>query len=62
MKASLEHWDVPPLIVEFRDEQFYVNDGRHRLEMFRQLGVTEINVVLWTTGEKDRKKVLEIIK
>lgn len=62
MKASLEHWDVPPLIVEFRGNQFYVNDGRHRLEMFRQLGVTEINTVLWTTGEEDRKKVLEIIK
>lgn len=62
MKNSLVHWDVPPLIVEFRDNQFIVNDGRHRLEMFRQLGVKEIDVVLWTTGEKDRDRLLEVIR
>lgn len=62
MKDGLENWDVPPLIVEFRGNQFYVNDGRHRLEMFRQLGVEEIDVVLWTTGEEDKNKVLEIIR
>lgn len=62
MKDSLEHWDVPPLIVEFRNNHFYVNDGRHRLEMFRQLGVQEVDAVLWTTGEEDKNKVLELIR
>lgn len=28
MKNSLKDWDVPPLIVEYRDDQFFVNDGR----------------------------------
>lgn len=62
MKDSLEQWDVPPLIVEFRNNHFYVNDGRHRLEMFRQLGVDQIDAVLWTTGEEDKNKVLELIR
>lgn len=53
MKNSFEGWDVPPLIVEFKDGSFYVNDGRHRLEMYRQLGVEMIDVVLWTTGEEN---------
>lgn len=53
MKSSFQGWDVPPLIVEFKDGSFYVNDGRHRLEMYRQLGVEMIDVVLWTTGEEN---------
>ena len=59
MKSNLETWDVPPLIVEYRDDKFFVNDGRHRLEMYRQLGVDVVDVVLWTTGKDNRRKLLE---
>lgn len=62
MKNSLEDWDVPPLIVEYRDERFFVNDGRHRLEMFRQMGAQSIDVVLWTTGEDNVRKLLEVLR
>lgn len=51
MKNSLKEWDAPPLIVEYRDDKFFVNDGRHRREMYRQLKVEDVDVVLWTTGE-----------
>ena len=61
MKEDVEHWDVPPLIVNYRNGSFEVNDGRHRLEMYRQLGVKEINVVLWVTGDKDYKDLLEVL-
>lgn len=61
MKADKEHWDIPPLIVEFCNGTFRVNDGRHRLEMYRQLGAHEIDVVLWVTGEKDYKELLEVV-
>lgn len=61
MKNSFEDWDIPPLIVEFRDNRFYVNDGRHRLEMYRQLGMDMADVVLWTTGEENKKKLLEVL-
>lgn len=62
MKKSLEGWDVPPLIVEYRDNEFYVNDGRHRLELFRQLGREQADAVLWTTGTENRNRLLKIIK
>ena len=62
MKNSLKDWDVPPLIVEYRDDQFFVNDGRHRLEMYRQLGVEIVDVVLWTTGEENKKKLPEVLR
>lgn len=61
MKNSFEEWDTPPLIVEYRDDKFFVNDGRHRLEMYRQLGVEIVDVVLWTTGEENKKKLLEVL-
>ncbi len=62
MKSNLENWDVPPLIVEYRDDKFFVNDGRHRLEMYRQLRVDDVDVVLWTTGEVNAKKLQEVLK
>jgi len=62
MKNSLKDWDVPPLIVEYKDDKFFVNDGRHRLEMYRQLGVEVVDVVLWTTGKENKRKLLEIIR
>ncbi len=61
MKKDLEHWDVPPLIVNYRDGRFEVNDGRHRLEMYRQMGAREIPVVLWVTGDKDYRELLEVL-
>lgn len=62
MKNSLKEWDVPPMIVEFREDRFHVNDGRHRLEMYRQQGVQIVDVVLWTTGEENKKKLQEVLR
>ena len=61
MKNSLGDWDVPPLIVEYREDKFFVNDGRHRLEMYRQLGAESVDVILWTTGEANKKKLQEVL-
>lgn len=59
MKEVYENWDTPPLIVEYVHGKFQVNDGRHRLEMYRQLNVKNITIALWTTGEENYKKLLE---
>ncbi len=62
MKNNFEDWDVPPLIVEYVDDRFRLNDGMHRLEMYRQLGTEKVDVVLWTTGEENKRKLLEALK
>ena len=49
------------MIVEFRDDDFHVNDGRHRLEMYRQMGIEEVDVVLWTTGVENKEKLQAIL-
>lgn len=63
MKESLaEGWDAPPLIVEYVYGKFQVDDGRHRLETYRQLGVECVWAVVWTTGEKNKKTVEKILE
>lgn len=63
MKESLaDGWDAPPLIVEYVYGCFQVDDGRHRLELYRQLGVEKVWAVIWTTGEENRKTVEKILE
>ena len=57
MMESYSNWDMPPLIVFYTNGQYEVNDGRHRLEMLRQLGEKYTKVVFWTTGEKDYEEL-----
>lgn len=63
MKDSMKKWNPPPLIIEFRDDySFYVCDGRHRLEMFRQLENKYVPAIVWTTGENNLDKLRGILK
>ena len=63
MKESLmNNWDAPPLIVEYVYGKFKVDDGRHRLETYRQLGVKRVWAAVWTTGEENRKNVEKILE
>lgn len=63
MKDSMAAWAPPPLIIEFRDDSsFYVCDGRHRLEMYRQLGKPSAPAILWTTSESNLAKLKGILQ
>lgn len=61
MKQVYGNWDIPPLIVEYGENGFYVADGRHRLEMYRQMGITHVQAALWTTGERRRTELLGLL-
>ena len=63
MKESMaDGWDAPPLIVEYLYGRFKVDDGRHRLETYRQLGVEKVWAVIWTTSEENKKIVEKILE
>ena len=63
MKEGMaDGWDAPPLIVEYVYGNFQVNDGRHRLEAYRQLGAEKVWAVIWTTGEENKKIVEKILE
>lgn len=61
MKESYGKWDIPPLIIEYREGTLWVNDGRHRLIMYRDLGIGLIPAVLWTTGEENRDHLKNLL-
>lgn len=61
MKESYGKWDTPPLIIEYREGTLWVNDGRHRLIMYRDLEIGLIPAVLWTTGEVDRNHLEKLL-
>ena len=40
---------MPPLIVSIEDGSFVLNDGNHRFEALKQLGIREYWVIIWET-------------
>ena len=40
-------WDMPPLIISHFDGEYMLNDGNHRFEALKRLGVNEYWVILW---------------
>lgn len=45
--------DLPPLIIQFVDGQFELNDGNHRYEAYQRLGVKDVNVIIWITEKQE---------
>lgn len=39
-----------------------MDDGRHRLEMYRQMGATHVPAALWTTGELLEQRLLILLE
>lgn len=45
--------DLPPLIVNYADSEFELNDGNHRLEAYSRMGITEYYVIVWITEKAE---------
>ena len=52
-KVLAEKNDMPPLIANYFNEQFELNDGNHRFEALKRLGVTEYPFIIWITEKHD---------
>jgi hypothetical protein len=42
-------WDMPPLIVYCEENKYELNDGNHRFEALKRLGIDRYWVILWET-------------
>lgn len=63
MIDATDNWNPPPLIIEYKEDgDFYVCDGRHRLEMFRQKKAKAVPAIVWATGKENFDRLQEIIK
>ena len=61
-KRDDENWDTLLLIVEYGEKGFHVDDGRHRLEMYRQMGITHAPAALWTAEELRESRLIELLE
>jgi len=50
MKRYKTGWDMPPLIIGLHDGEYELNDGNHRYEALRRLGIEEHWVIIWETA------------
>ena len=46
-------WDMPPLIINYADGRFELNDGNHRYEALIRSGIKEYYVIVWITKQND---------
>ena len=53
MDAAESGADLPPLIVNYENGKFTLNDGNHRYEAYARLNFSECEVIIWTTAEQD---------
>ena len=50
--------DMPPLIVHYADGGFELNDGNHRCQAYRNLGIEEAPVIVWITEPEEHEAFL----
>lgn len=46
-------WDMPPLIINYSNGVFELNDGNHRYEALKRSEITEYYAIIWITDEED---------
>ncbi len=49
MQVIEDNVDLPPLIVNYVDNHFELNDGNHRHEAYARLGIPAYDVIIWCT-------------
>ena len=54
--------DLPPLIVKWTGDGYELNDGNHRYEAFRRLGIEEVWAVFWMTEAEEAASFREMRK
>ncbi len=55
-----EGWDMPPLIINYSQENFELTDGNHRYEALIREEVEEYYVILWMTTKQDYDQFIKI--
>lgn len=53
-------WEMPPLLVNYENNAFTVNDGNHRHEACKRLNIQNIPVVFWITKDMDYQEFMTL--
>ena len=50
-KYKKNNWDMPPLIINRTAEKYELNDGNHRFEALKRLGIKKFWIIIWETED-----------
>lgn len=53
VKSLNNGWEAPPLIVQYHEGRFTVNDGNHRYEALKKHGFNKYWVILWFNDQEN---------
>lgn len=62
--GALPEWDMPPFIVQYRDNAFQLTDGNHRYAALRKRGTETAPVIVWGSAQYEgeaREKLHHIL-
>lgn len=57
---KLQHWDMPPLIVQFDGTDFILTDGSHRYSALKKMGKAKYYAIIWCNKDMKEKAWQEI--
>ena len=49
---------MPPLIAHYVEHGFEMNDGNTRLQAYKNLGVQEVNIIIWITEQEEYEEFM----
>lgn len=52
---NYENFNLPPLILEYKDDKLYLVDGNHRYTALRKLNINEYYVIIWGNKNLENK-------
>ena len=50
--------DMPPLIAHYVEHGFEMNDGNTRLQAYKNLGIQEVNIIIWITEQEEYEEFM----
>ena len=61
---NYNNYNMPPLIVEYKNNRLNLVDGNHRYNAFKKLGINKYYVIIWGNKELENniKLILEVKK
>ena len=55
MASDFNGENFPPLILEFKDDKYYLTDGSHRYSSLKRLGIDKYYSIIWGNKELEEK-------
>ena len=50
-----KNFNLPPFIVEYKNNELYLTDGNHRFSTLKKLNIDKYYVIIWGNKEQEKK-------